>query len=130
MRSDQPVAKDIDEYIQMQPEQHRALLHRMRHIIRQAAPEAIEKISYGLPAFAQQGNLVFFGLAKTHLGFYPEPSAIDWFHEQLKGYPRAKGTVHFALDKALPEALITEIVRFRVDENAERVKVKAQRGRK
>ena len=130
MRNDQPVFETIDAYIDAQDLAHQPLLRQMRELIRMAAPEATEKISYNMPAFHLDGNLVYFALAKSHLGFYPTPSAIDYFKTRLKGYSTAKGTVQLPLDKALPEELIMDVVRFRVDENMEKARLKALASRK
>lgn len=66
------------------------------------------------------GNLVHFAMHKTHIGFYPSPSGIENFKEQLKGYKTSKGAIQFPLDKPLPQDLITEIVKFRVMENTKK----------
>jgi uncharacterized protein YdhG (YjbR/CyaY superfamily) len=95
-------------------------LHRIRAVIREAAPEATEKISYGMPTFYQKGNLVHFGVHKHHIGFYPAPSGIDAFQEELAAYKGAKGSVQFPLDEPVPYQLIERIVRFRVAENQDR----------
>ena len=108
----------IDEYIQSFPEDVQAKLSEMRSTIREAAPEATEKINYGVPTFDLNGNLVHFAAFKRHIGFYPAPSGITRFQKELKAYKSAKGSVQFPLDKPLPLSLIAKIVEFRVDENS------------
>jgi uncharacterized protein YdhG (YjbR/CyaY superfamily) len=109
--------KDIDEYIQMFPENIQALLESMRQAIHEAAPEAQETISYQMPTFRQNGNLVHFAAYKKHIGFYPTPSGIEAFKDELSRYESAKGSVRFPLDQALPLDLVRRIVEFRVKEN-------------
>lgn len=107
----------IDEYIADAPKEVRPTLEKIRKTIRQAAPEATEAISYGLATFKQNGNLVHFGAFKNHIGFYPAPSGIEEFKEELKQYQAGKGTIQFSLDKPIPYDLIKKIVKFRVKNN-------------
>lgn len=107
----------IDTYIESQPENIQVLLKQMRKTIQKAAPEAQETISYGIPTFKLNGNLVHFGGFKTHIGFYPGPRGIEAFKEKLSAYEGSKGTVKFPVDKPLPLELVAEIVKFRVEEN-------------
>lgn len=109
----------IDDYIAGYPENIQALLKTMRATIRAAAPEAREKISYQMPAFVLDGNLVYFAGWKTHIGFYPGAS-VEPFKDELAGYKVDKGTIRFALDRPLPVDLISRIVKFRVAQNRER----------
>jgi len=113
----------IDDYIQGFRPEVRAILSELRSTIRQAAPEAVEKITYRIPTFYLNGNLVHFAAFEQHIGFYPTPAGIARFKEELKRYKSAKGSVQFPLDEPLPLQLITEIVKFRVIENS-RKKVK------
>ena len=106
----------IDEYIAQYPEDIQKILIKMRGAIREAAPEAEEKISYKMPAFYLKGNLVYFGVQKQHIGFYPTPSGIEAFKEELTGYKWAKGSVQFPLDGPMPYDLIRRIVQFRLNE--------------
>jgi uncharacterized protein YdhG (YjbR/CyaY superfamily) len=101
----------------------------MRATIRAAAPDAVEAFSYGMPAFALKGNLVYFGAAKQHIGFYPTPSGITAFQEALASYKGAKGSVQFAHDQPLPLELVAQIVRFRVEENLAAAQAKATKRR-
>jgi uncharacterized protein YdhG (YjbR/CyaY superfamily) len=112
----------IDRYISGFPEKTRELLGLIRATIRKAAPEASETINYGIPTFTLNGNLVHFGGFRNHIGFYPAPSGIEAFHEELSAYKWAKGSVKFPIDKPLPLELISRIVKFRVRENLEKVK--------
>jgi uncharacterized protein YdhG (YjbR/CyaY superfamily) len=107
----------IDEYIATFPKDVQKILQQLRQTIKAAAPEAEEKISYQIPTFALQGNLVHFAAYKTHIGFYPAPSGIKTFAQELSQYETAKGSVRFPIQDPLPLALISNIVKFRVVEN-------------
>jgi uncharacterized protein YdhG (YjbR/CyaY superfamily) len=107
----------IDEYIALYPPEMQRILTAMRETIRQAAPEAGEKIGYGIPTFTLHGNLVHFGAFKDHIGFFPAPSGIEQFREQLAGYKLSKGTIQFPLDQPIPYELIRRITLFRREEN-------------
>ena len=109
--------KTIDEYIKTFPEDVQIILEKIRQTIRKAAPEAVEAISYQMPTFKLNGNLVHFAAFKDHIGFYPIPSGIEAFKEELSPYIRGKGTVQFPLDKPIPYELVEKIVIFRVKEN-------------
>ncbi len=107
----------IDEYIIQFPEEVQEILKTLRKVIKDAAPEAEEKISYQMPTFVLYGNLVHFAAYKKHIGFYPTPSAITAFEASLTEYKCSKGAVQFPLNKSIPYELITEMVIFRVEEN-------------
>ena len=92
----------------------------LRNLIRQTAPEASEKISYQMPTFYLNGNLVHFAAHKAHIGFYPTPSAITRFAADLKPYQTSKGAIQFPVDHPLPKNLIKKIVEFRVKENMQK----------
>ena len=109
--------KDIDGYIKMFPSKVKKILQELRAVIRQFAPDAEEKISYQIPTFALKGNLIHFAAYKTHIGFYPTPSGIEAFKEELARYKSAKGSVQFPINEPLPMELIRRIVEFRVNEN-------------
>jgi len=115
---------DIDAYISDFPESTQKLLQEVRSIVKQAAPQAAEVISYGMPAFRQDEMLVFFAAFKNHIGFYPIPSGIAAFKEDLSAFECTKGSVHFPLDKPLPAELITRIVTFRLSENRQKALLK------
>ena len=110
------LAKNTDEYVARCPKQVQRLLLQMRRTIRQAAPQATEKISYGLPTFFLHGNLVHFAAFNKHIGFYPTPSGIAAFQQELSPYKGSKGAVQFPLDKPLPLDLVSRMVRLRVNE--------------
>jgi uncharacterized protein YdhG (YjbR/CyaY superfamily) len=107
----------IDEYIQQFPKDVQEKLNKLRSVIQEAAPEATEKISYQMPTFYLHGNLVHFAAYKQHIGFYPAPSGIEAFKEELSEYKNAKGSVQFPLAKPLPYDLVKKIVLYRVAEN-------------
>ena len=106
----------IDEYILQYPPEVQALMKALRATIREAAPTAGEKISWGMATFVLHGNLVHFAGEKKHIGFHPAPSAIEAFAPELAGYHTSKGTVQFPYEKPLPLELISKMVRFRVTE--------------
>jgi uncharacterized protein YdhG (YjbR/CyaY superfamily) len=114
--------KTVDEYIVTFPEDVQKLLEKVRQTIKKAAPEAIETISYQMPAYKLNGQLVFFGGFKKHIGFYPIPSGVAAFRNELAKYEMAKGSVRFPLDKPIPFDLIKRIVEFRVKENLKGVR--------
>jgi uncharacterized protein YdhG (YjbR/CyaY superfamily) len=115
---------DIDAYIAGFPEPIQKLLQEVRATIQRTAPEAEEVISYGMPAFRQNGMLVYFAAFKNHIGFYPIPSGIKAFREELSAYKGTKGSVHFPLNKPLPVELIARIVKFRISENRQKAILK------
>ena len=117
----------IDEYIAAFPKNIQTLLEQMRATIWKAAPEAKEAISYGIPTFKLNGNLVHFAAFKNHIGFYPTPSGIEEFEKELSVYKQGKGSVQFPLDKPLPLALITRIVKYRTKKNTGKAKLKIQK---
>ena len=108
---------NIDEYIAACAPDVQTILQKVRATIWQAAPEAEETISYGMPCFAQNGNLVYFAAWKNHLGFYPSGSGIAHFSPALSAYKGAKGSVQFPYALAIPYELIAQITQFRVQEN-------------
>lgn len=116
--------KNTDEYISGFTEDIRIILEKYRSIIKKAAPKAEEVISYGVPAFRYHGILVMYAAFKKHIGFYPHPTAIIKFKEELSKYKSAKGSVQFPYCKPIPSALITKIVKYRIKENLEQEKSK------
>lgn len=126
MKAETTAPQTIDEYIAGFPADIQARLQQIRQTIREAAPDAQEAIKYQMPTFTLKGNLVHFAAFKHHIGFYPAPSGIERFQDQLAEYKGAKGSVRFPLDQPIPFDLITEIVRFRVKENV----AKAAKGKK
>lgn len=118
-------SKDIDDYIARFPENVQQMLQQLRGAIREAAPEAIETISYQMPAYKLNGILVYFAGYKNHIGFYPTSRGIEAFKTELSTFTWSKGTVQFPLDKPIPVGLITKIVKFRAVENMEKLKKRA-----
>lgn len=112
-----PPAASIDDYLSKLPAEQRAALETLRGQIRALAPGAEEAISYGLPTFRLNGNLVHFGAAAKHCAFYPG-AVITQFADRLKGFETAKGTIRFQPDAPLPPELVEDIVRHRVAQNA------------
>ena len=114
--------KNIDEYIAGFPEDIREILQQVRGAIKKAAPAAAETISYAIPTFTLNGNLVHFAAFKNHIGFYPAPTGIEEFKKELSAYKGAKGSVQFPLDKPMPLNLISKIVKYRVKKNLEKAR--------
>lgn len=107
----------IDEYVRSFPPEVREILEKMRAVIHEAAPRAEEAIRYGMPTFRLRGrNLVHFAAFQHHVGFYPIPSGIEAFKEELSVYKQGKGSVQFPLDQPIPYDLVKRITLFRVDE--------------
>ncbi len=109
---------NIDEYIGQFPSEIQDILQKIRALIHETAPEASEKISYQMPTFYMNGNLVHFAAFKKHIGFYPTPSGTEQFRNELSAYKGAKGSVQFPLNQPIPYDLIRRIVEFRVAENS------------
>ena len=108
----------VDEYIAAQPENAAILLKQMRELIRQAAPQAKELVSYNMPAFKTGRMLVYYAAHKAHIGFYPASVvAMNAFAPELTEYKTSKGAIQFPFEKGIPEALVGNIVRYRLDEN-------------
>jgi uncharacterized protein YdhG (YjbR/CyaY superfamily) len=107
----------VDDYIAQYPEDLQAVLNKIRAVIKEAAPEAVEKISYGMPGFFLNGGLVWFGVYKRHIGFYPLTDGMEAAIEGLSAYKGTKSSVHFRLDQPLPYELIEKIVKYRLGEN-------------
>ena len=106
----------IDGYIANQPVEVQPLLHKIRESIRQAAPDAIEKISWQMPTFWQNGYLIHFAAFKKHIGIYAGGEATAAFADRLLDYKTAKGTIRLPIDKPVPYDLIAEITKWRISE--------------
>ncbi len=117
MKTAQTAPTTIDEYIAGFPPDVQAILNKIRATIRKAAPGAEETIKYRMPTFTLNGNLVYFAAFKSHIGFYPVPTGIEKFKQELSVYEGGKGSIQFPLDKPIPYGLIGRIVKFRVKEN-------------
>ncbi len=108
---------NTDDYIVQFPPDVRTILSKVREVIKQTAPDAQERISYGMPGFYQNGMLVWFAGHKDYIGFYPTGEGIEAFRDQLKGYKFSKGAVQFPLNKPIPYELIKQMVKSRVQAN-------------
>lgn len=110
---DKPPVTTIDEYIRTFPADVQASLEHVRQTIRQAAPEATETISYGIPTYDLHGkHLVFFAGWKRHIAVYPLPAGDAAFQQRIASYKRVKSTIRLPLDQPLPYDLVTELVTF------------------
>jgi uncharacterized protein YdhG (YjbR/CyaY superfamily) len=116
--------KNIDEYIGRFPENIQEKLQKIRITIRTAAPDAIESISYQMPAFKRSGILVYFAAFSNHISFFPTSNGVRKFQKELKDFETSKGTIKFPLDKPIPYELISKITIFRVKENTEKINKK------
>ncbi len=113
MTTDKP--KSIGHYIAGFPKDTQLILEQVREAIRKAAPDAQEKIAYGMPTFALNGkNLVHFAAFKNHIGFYATPDGHEAFKEDLSHYKQGKGSVQFPLDEPIPLNLVARIVKYRM----------------
>src|SRR5262252_7607487 len=109
--------KTVDEYFSALPKKQRDILEGLRKTITQMAPKAEEVISYNMPAFKWNGMLVWYAAYKKHIGFYPRPSGIEAFKDELADYKTSKGAIQFPLEKGIPVSLVKKIVKFRLKEN-------------
>lgn len=127
----EPQPATIDAYIAAAPEAVRGVLEQVRSTIHEAVPDAVEAIRYRMPTFTLGGrNLVHFAAFRRHLGFYPIPSGIEAFREELAPYKQGKGSVQFPLDEPMPLELIARIARFRADESRGTPRRKARAARR
>lgn len=106
-----------EQYVEQFPTSTTEVLHKIRAAIRDAVPEATEKISYAMPTYALHGNFIHFAAFKKHIGLYPGPKAVEHFKERLDGNKYAKGTIQFPLNKPMPYSLITEIATYSAAQN-------------
>jgi uncharacterized protein YdhG (YjbR/CyaY superfamily) len=114
--------KTIDEYISNFPPHIQEVLQKIRQTIQQAAPQATEKISYGIPTFTQSGNLIHFAAYDKHYGLYPGAAPVEALKDELKGYTTSKGTIQLPIDKPVPYDLITRITKVCVERNISKKK--------
>jgi len=122
--TDRSAANSIDEYIAGFPPETQKVLEELRALITASAPNATERISYAMPTFDLNGqHLVHFAGYEKHIGFYPVPSGIEAFKEELKPFKTGKGSAQFPLGQPLPKDLIRRIVEFRVEENTGKVRM-------
>jgi uncharacterized protein YdhG (YjbR/CyaY superfamily) len=118
---------NVDDYIASFPVETQELLTQIRNTIKKMAPQAEETISYSMPTFKLNGNLVYYAAFKNHIGFYALPQGNEAFKKELQEYKTGKGSIQFPIDKPLPLDLIKRIVEFRVKENLEKIKAKAKK---
>jgi len=124
MKSQKSNFKTIDEYIKIFPKDIQKILEMVRQTIKKAAPEAEEAISYQMPTFKLNGNLVHFAAFKNHIGFYPTPSGTKEFKKEISVFRSGKGSIQFPIDKPMPLSLIKKIVKYRVKESVTAAKKK------
>jgi uncharacterized protein YdhG (YjbR/CyaY superfamily) len=130
MKRNNTAPATIDDYVAAFPEAIQKVLEKIRATVRKAAPNAEEAISYGMPTFKLEGNLVHFAAFKNHFGFYPTSSGTAKFKKELSIYEGSKGAVRFPMGKPIPFALIAKIVKFRVRENLQRAEQKGKKSLK
>lgn len=109
--------KNVDEYISSQPKYVRERLQAIRQTIKSAAPNAQEKLSYGMPYYSLNGRLIYFAAHQNHIGIYPMPAGVKAFEAELKPYKTAKATIRLPNDQPLPLGLIRRVVEFRAMQN-------------
>ena len=127
MNTDQTAPKTIDDYIAGFSDDLQEILQKIRMTIREAAPDAEETISYQMPAFKLKGILVYFAAFKKHIGLYPPVTGDEKLMSEVSVYAGPKGNLRFPLDKPIPYALISEIVKVRVKENLARAEAKGKK---
>jgi uncharacterized protein YdhG (YjbR/CyaY superfamily) len=120
----QSVPANFEQYLLNNPKKIQERLQKIRLLVKKIAPESVEKISYGMPAFTFHGMLIYFAAHTKHIGFYPLPSAIIAFKEELTRYKTARGSIQFPHNEPLPLKLIEQIIAFRVAENAMKAEMK------
>ncbi|MEC7263905.1 MAG: DUF1801 domain-containing protein [Bacteroidota bacterium] len=114
---------EIDDYISKFPEGSQEIMQKIRAIIKDNAPDAVEQMAYGMPGYKTHGKpLVYFAGYKNHIGLYATPSGHEKFAKELSQYKQGKGSVQFPLNQPIPFDLIKKIVAFRVKENASKAK--------
>lgn len=125
-----PKFTTIDDYISFQPEEHQPKLELIRQTIRSTAPDAVEAISYQMPAFKYHGMLCYFAVFKDHYSLFVEPKIKDAFSNELRDYTSTKSAIHFSFKKEIPVKLIEEIIRFTAISNLEKAEAKKSKRRK
>ena len=114
--------KDVDEYIANAPSEVQGKLRQLRKIIKDTAPDAEEKLSYGMPYYGYKGRLAYFAYARNHVGLYVMPPIIEDYKDELKKYETATATIRFSLSEELPLALIKKLLKAGVKSNEEKKK--------
>lgn len=115
-------AATVAEYIAQFPPEVQQILNTLRKMVNEIAPEAEERISYGMPGYYYHGPLVYFAAHRNHIGFYPTPSGIEAFEKELAEYRNAKGSVQFLYKKPMPYDLMRRIIEYRLAENLQNKK--------
>jgi uncharacterized protein YdhG (YjbR/CyaY superfamily) len=128
MKTKRTGPKNIDEYIAGFPNDVQEILEKIRLMIREVAPEAGEKISYQIPAFTLDGDLIYFAAFKKHIGLYPPVKGDEKLRKELAPYLGEKGNLKFPLDEPIPYSLIKRVVKARLKEHRE--KIASRRGKK
>jgi uncharacterized protein YdhG (YjbR/CyaY superfamily) len=123
----QPAPGSIDEYIAAFPPEVRSILRKIHATIRKAAPGAEERISYKMPAFAQDGDLIYYAAFKKHIGLFPPVRGDEKLQKELARYRGEKGNLKFPLDEAIPYGLITRVVKSRVKEHLMKLRQKRKK---
>src|SRR5262249_20240783 len=123
----QPTPKDIGQYIAGFSPELQSILKKIRATIRKAAPQAEEKISYKMPAFALDGDLIYFAAFKKHIGIFPPVGGDEKLKKELARYRGEKGNLKFPLDEPMPYGLITRVVKCRLKEHAAKVRAKRKK---
>jgi uncharacterized protein YdhG (YjbR/CyaY superfamily) len=114
--------KNVDDYIERYPKDVQAVLRKLRAVIRKAAPEAAETISYQIPAYKLGRDLVYFAAFTDHISFFPTSSGVSKFKKELRDCRTSKGTIQFPLDRPIPYGLVMRITKFRRKEVMEKKK--------
>lgn len=117
----------VDQYLSGFPSKVGERLKKIRTIIRKAAPDAEELISYNMPAYRLNGMLAYFAAYENHIGLYAMPTSVEQFKKELAGFKTSKGTIQFQHDEPLPEPLIAKVIAFRVRENREKAQMKKKK---
>ncbi len=128
MRRNPQPSRTVDDYIRNAPAQARPKLRELRRIVRSLAPQSDERISYGMPAYFLQKNLVYFAGFARHVGFYPGAAAVIAFKRRIGNFKNAKGSIQFPLDKPLPSSLVKSILKFKLDQTPHRAPRSAKTG--
>lgn len=124
--TDRSAPQTIDEYISAFPPDVQSILEKIRLTVREAAPQAEERISYRMPAFAMKGILIYFAAFKNHIGVYPPVRGDEKLNKKLSRYRGEKGNLKFPLDEPIPYELISQIVKFKVKEQLARARSKRE----
>jgi uncharacterized protein YdhG (YjbR/CyaY superfamily) len=127
MKASSPAPTNIDEYIDAFPPKVQVILERIRRTVRKAAPEAEEIISYRMPAFRQNGILVYFAAFKKHIGLFPPASGDKAIEKAISVYAGPKGNLQFPLERPIPYELIGRIVKLRVKQSVARAAAKGKK---